>query len=127
MRLAPIKLSVSVALLMGASCTLLAQKPLSASDCKRSMDKSSFENRTLGPFVTDVGYSKVLQVCIVVRVQGLDAPRNRVQVITDIVNVADTSTVWKDERSVHNRHRLDNRYSVLNEELKSLDIELAPR
>jgi hypothetical protein len=127
MQLASIKLSVFAALLMSASCTLTAQQSLSASDCKRSVDKSKFEDQTIGPFVTDVGYSRALKACVVVLGQWLDGPRHRVQALTYIVNAADRSTVWKDERLVHFSHHLDNRYSALNEELKKLDIELAPR
>ena len=127
MRLAPIKLSVSVALLLCASRILTAQPSLSARDGKRSVDKSNFENQTLGPFVTDVGYSKALQACVVVLGQWLDGPQHRVQAITKIINAANASTVWKDERLVRTSKHLDKRYSALDEELKKLDIELAPR
>jgi len=127
MRFAPIKLSVFVALLVRASRILTAQQSLSAGECKRSVDKSKFENQTLGPFVTDVGYSQVLQACIVVLGQWLDRPRHRVQAITYIVNAADASDVWKDERLIRQSKHLNERYSALNEELKKLDIELAPR
>jgi hypothetical protein len=133
MRLASNKLSVLIALLLGASRILCAQSslPANANDCKHSVNKSDFESRTDGPFVTDIGYSKVLRACIVVSEQGFPTARHQIDMTTyihnvSIHNVADSSIVWKDERLIRQGHHAD-RYPALEEELTRLDVELAHR
>ena len=121
--------SLLISLSLGVSCLSLAQTlpPANAVACKLSVNNRDFESRTDGPFVQDVGYSRSLHACVVIRVQGFPAPYRKVDEFTEIVSVSGPQRVWRNERLVPQGSRPEPPYPALTQEIKKLDIELAPR
>jgi hypothetical protein len=129
MRLAPRGVIVFITTLLGAShiCSAQSLPPSNGADCKRTVNKQEFESRNDGPFVTNIGYSRVLHSCVLIRVQGFPWKGDFVHLTTDIFDVGDNRTIWSNGRIVQEGNNANSRYPALAQEIKKLDIEFALR
>jgi hypothetical protein len=114
---------ILVAFLAGASRIAFAQLS-NAAYCGQSVHRSDFESRIDGPFVTAIGYSKVLHSCVVVREQGFPVAHNQIEMHTNIVNTSNQTVVWKNTRMIRQGNHKREPYPALDEEIAKLEIEL---
>jgi len=118
-----------IALALGAS-PCFCVTPATGTDaesCRRTTNKAEFESHRDGPFVDNIGYSKVLRACIVVRSQGFPLPNRIVHMTTEILDTTNLKSVWEDTRKIPQDAGEPLDYPALNDEIRKLEIELAKK
>jgi hypothetical protein len=129
MWLALMRGSIGFALAVGASQAVFGQQnsPATASECKATIREKDFDVQPDGPFLQQIGYSKVLRSCVIVVVQVLPTARKGFEAYTEIGDPVQRKPIWQDRRHIRWANRALKEYPVFENQLRKLEINLVDR